>query len=179
MCYLKRSIYLGFIISVFSSLIILHAQQQPQQDERSQQLYNEYSQITATLQQTQEEALQDDEVVEIQNELEQKIKVAMIEENPKVEQKFEKRDNLIDDFRVAQQEGDQEKLASIQEQYHLLTQEIKTVEDKVNEKPEIKKESQKFEEKVIEKMEEINPDVPDLMTKLTQLKEEIQNLDQN
>ena len=102
----------------------------------------------------------------------------MIEDDPELESTIEKRNSLIDEFETAQENGNQEKIDSIKTEFTEVSQKLQPVQKKLMQKEEFKSDAQEIETAVKNKMEEINPDTPDLITQLNELGSKLQQMQQ-
>lgn len=151
-------------------------QQQPQNE--AQQLYMEYNQLNQQLQQLQQQAMADEQIAQQGEALDEKITDAMVEKNPKIQETLDKRDELINNYQAAQQSGDQEKIQQLNQEFQAVSQKIQTEQQQVMSNPELKSDVEAFQETVMNKMEEINPEVPQLMNRMQEIRAQLSAMEQ-
>ncbi len=144
-------------------------QQQPQQQSQAQQLYMEYQQLQQQLQQLQQQAMSEGKLAEQGEALDAKITDAMLENNPDIQSSLDKRDDIIAQFQQAQQSGDQTKIQQLNQKYQTVNQKIQAEQQKVMGQPEIKEDVDDYQKKVMSKMEELNPDVQQMMDRMREI----------
>ncbi|MCZ7602971.1 MAG: hypothetical protein M5R37_08885 [Melioribacteraceae bacterium] len=91
---------------------------------------------------------------------------------------MDKRDNIISQYQAAEQSGDQQKMQSLGQEFQSVSQIIQTEQQKVIQQPEIGSHLQEFETLVMQKMEAINPETPQLLSKLEQLRNKLMTMQQ-
>lgn len=153
-------------------------QQMPQQQNPAQQLYMEYQQLSQQLQQIQQQAMQTEPLATEGEQLDQKITDAMVENNPEIQTSLDKRENLISQYQTAQQAGDQAKLQQLQQEFQQVNQKIQSVQQQVMAQPELKADVEAYQEKVMTKMEEINPEVPQMLTRMETIGQQLSQMQQ-
>lgn len=169
----NRFLYVTIIVMVFATTI--YSQKQQQMDE-GQQIYMQYSLLNQQLQELQQQALSDDKIAEQGQALNDKINSIVISNHPDAEQLMSQRNQIIEDFQKAQETENQEKQVELQGQYQEVNQKIELYQNEVVQQPEIQAEVMKFEQVVMNKMEELNPDVEEMINRLQDLRTKLEAL---
>lgn len=169
----KRLLYATVIVMMFATTI--YSQEQQQMDE-GQQLYLQYSLLNQQLQELQQQALSDDKIAEQGQALNDKINSIVISNHPDAEQLMSQRNQIIEDFQKAQETENQEKQMELQGQYQEVNQKIELYQNEVVQQPEIQAEVMNFEQVVMNKMEELNPDVEEMINRLQDLRTKLEAL---
>lgn len=176
--FLKKRNIISIIMILCFSTIFAQGQLQQGQPSEAQLLYQEYAQLNQQIQQLQQQAMNDENVAQKGEALEKEITDAMLQNNPEIQKSLDKRDNIISQYQSAEQSGDQEKMQSLGQDFQSVTQIIQTEQQKVIQQPEIGLHLQEFETLVMQKMESINPETPQLMAKLEQLRNKLMTMQQ-
>lgn len=169
----KRLLYATVIVMMFATTI--YSQEQQQMDE-GQQLYLQYSLLNQQLQELQQQALSDDKIAEQGQALNDRINSIVISNHPDAEQLMSQRNQIIEDFQKAQETENQEKQMELQGQYQEVNQKIELYQNEVVQQPEIQAEVMNFEQVVMNKMEELNPDVEEMINRLQDLRTKLEAL---
>ena len=173
----KRNIVLIGMILCYSTFFAQGQMQQGPSSE-AQLLFQEYNQLNQQIQQLQQQAMNDEKISQKGEALEKEINKAMLKNNPEIKKSLDKRDNIISQYQSAEQSGDQQKMQSLGQEFQSVSQIIQTEQQKVIQEPEIGSQLQEFETLVMQKMESINPETPQLMAKLEQLKNKLMTMQQ-
>ncbi len=173
MLFKNRLFYVIVIVMMFSTII--YSQSQQQMDE-GQQLYLQYSLLNQQLQELQQQALSDDKIAEQGQALNDKINSIVKSNHADAEQLMSQRDQIIDDFQKAKDAGNQEKQMELQGEYKEVNQKIELYQNEVVQQPEIQSEVMNFEQVVLNKMKELNPDVETMINRLQNLRSELEAL---
>lgn len=153
--------------------------QSPQQlPPEVQQLYQEYAQLNQQLQQLQQQAMQDEKIASKGEALDKKIREAMIANNPDIKATLDKRDEIMEKYQTAQQAGDQNTLMQLQQSFQGISQTIKSEQQKVLQQPELQSDMQEFQTMVRNKMEEINPNTSQIISRLQDIQTKIMTMQQ-
>lgn len=169
----KRLLYATVIVMMFATTI--YSQKQQQLDE-GQQIYMQYSLLNQQLQELQQQALSDDKIAEQGQALNDKINSIVISNHPDAEQLMSQRNQIIEDFQKAQETENQEKQMELQGQYQKVNQKIELYQNEVVQQPEIQAEVMNFEQVVMNKMEELNPNVEEMINRLQDLRTKLEAL---
>jgi maltodextrin utilization protein YvdJ len=169
----KRLLYATVIVMMFATTI--YSQKQQQMDE-GQQIYMQYSLLNQQLQELQQQALSDDKIAEQGQALNDKINSIVISNHPDAEQLMSQRNQIIEDFQKAQETENQEKQMELQGQYQKVNQKIELYQNEVVQQPEIQAEVMNFEQVVMNKMEELNPNVEEMINRLQDLRTKLEAL---
>jgi len=161
------------IVMMFSTII--YSQSQQQMDE-GQQLYLQYSLLNQQLQELQQQALSDNKIAEQGQALNDKINSIVKSNHADAEQLMSQRDQIIDDFQKAKDAGNQEKQMELQGEYKEVNQKIELYQNEVVQQPEIQSEVMNFEQVVLNKMKELNPDVETMINRLQNLRSQLEAL---
>lgn len=174
MMYFKRVFGIVTLILFVTVSVFAQSQQQPQSE--GQQLYQEYIQINQQVQQIQQQAMADEDIQNMTQEFSDKLEAAIVEENPELQSAVDKKNELIDQFEKAQQAGDQEQLQQISQDYEAVNQELQPAQQQIMQQEEFRTEAQEIETAVMAKMEEINPETPQLLAKMNELRTKLQQM---
>lgn len=145
------------------------------QAQSQEELFEEYNQLNQQLQQIQQQALADEEIASMSEELSNKIEAAMIKENPDLESDISRRNELVEEFDKSINSASEEELESIRNEYAEINQKIQPVQQQMIEKEEFLAQVQSIEQAMVDKMEEINPETPQLMKRLNELVAKLQS----
>jgi uncharacterized coiled-coil DUF342 family protein len=173
MLFKNRLFYVIVIVMMFSTII--YSQSQQQMDE-GQQLYLQYSLLNQQLQELQQQALSDNKIAEQGQALNDKINSIVKSNHADAEQLMSQRDQIIDDFQKAKDAGNQEKQMELQGEYKEVNQKIELYQNEVVQQPEIQSEVMNFEQVVLNKMKELNPDVETMINRLQNLRSQLEAL---
>lgn len=164
---------------LFSALVLvvpagLVAQQQgaidpAQLPPEAQEMITELQQIQATLQPIHQEAMQHPEIQAAQQELGAEIQSAMVEVDPETPERMARLQALMQEGQAAQQEEDRAKLNEIAAEAQVIEQQLQAAEAAAIQKPEIAPKVEAFQEDLLEKMVEINPETETLIERAREL----------
>jgi len=171
MFYKKIIKILGLFTFAFFSLTF--AQDDQNSNKELKEEYIEYQLISQKLMSIQQQALSDSEIAKQSTTFGKKLDSAMVEETPSIKQKLEKRDEIIDNFQEAQENGNQDKILKLQEDYKSISGELQVHQQNALQDENLRKEGEELNEKVIQKMTDIEPDVPKLFSRLKVLGEKL------
>lgn len=139
-----------------------------------EEMFEEYNQLNQQLQQIQQQALADKEIASLSEQFSTKLEAAMIKENPEIESAISRRNELVEKFDKSVNSATDEELESIRNEYTEVNQKIQPVQEQMMQKEEFQAEVQNIEQAMVNKMEEINPETPQLMKRLNELVAELQ-----
>ena len=162
----------GLIIFVFAAATFAQGNQDTTKN--LQQIYMEYQQINQKLQSVQQQAMADSEIAEKSRKFSDKLDSAMVKENPSDKGKLEKRNEIINNFQEAQKTGDKEKMMKLQQDYKSVSQELMVHQQKVMENEKLQKEGKELNNVLVQKMTQIDPEVPNLIGRLELLGKKLQ-----
>lgn len=145
-----------------------------QQEDEKEKLYKEYQQITQRLQNVQEQALSDAKIAEQSENFSEKVDQEMIRQNPAVRPKIDRRNSIVDEFERARSTGNESEMYRLQQEFQVITQDLKTHQQKAMENEQLREEGEELEKALLEKMKEIDPEVPNLVARLETLGNQIQ-----
>jgi hypothetical protein len=183
----KMLLVIGILL-LFSISVSAQENQQEQQDQNNQDQQNqnpdqekvdEYNQITQRLRTVQQQALSDIEIAKKTNEFSAKVDSEMVRQDPLAHEKLEQRNDIVDNYEAAEKTGDSAKMEEIRRKFQSLSQELIALQQKALQKDELRQEGEKLEKAVLDKMTDIDPEVPKLIARLETLGSELQNYDQN
>ncbi|RJP58457.1 MAG: hypothetical protein QY331_01225 [Melioribacteraceae bacterium] len=176
--FLKKRNIISMIMILCLSTIFAQGQMQQDQSSEAQLLFQEYNQLNQQIQQLQQQAMNDENIAQKGEALDKEITDAMVKNNPEIKKSLDKRDNIISQYQAAEQSGDQQKMQSLGQEFQSVSQIIQTEQQKVIQQPEIGSHLQEFETLVMQKMEAINPETPQLLSKLEQLRNKLMTMQQ-
>jgi uncharacterized coiled-coil DUF342 family protein len=136
----------------------------------------QYSLLNQQLQELQQQALSDNKIAEQGQALNDKINSIVKSNHADAEQLMSQRDQIIDDFQKAKDAGNQEKQMELQGEYKEVNQKIELYQNEVVQQPEIQSEVMNFEQVVLNKMKELNPDVETMINRLQNLRSQLEAL---
>lgn len=169
----KKFIYTLIIASVLINLTF--AQSNPKQE--AAKLFPKYSLLNQQLEEIHKEALQDEEIARQGQALNNKVFNLMIRTYPEAQDLVEQKAEIEEQFKQEQEAGsDKEKLLELKQQYQNVEKKIEQYRSQIAQRPEIKAESEAFEKKVLAKMREINPETPKMISKVKELKAQMDKL---
>ncbi len=163
---------LGLVL--FISAAGIFAQGSQDTTKNLQKVYMEYQQITQRLQSIQQQALADSEIAERGKNFSKKLDSAMVKANPEVKEKIEKRDNIINNFEDAQQKGDKETMLRLQQDFKSISQDLQVNQQKVMENEKLREEGKELNDALVQRMTNIDPEVPQLIARLEVLGKQLQ-----
>jgi DNA repair exonuclease SbcCD ATPase subunit len=148
----------------------LNGQNNEQQSEELVKLHEEYNRINQRLQEVQELALSDINLAKKSNNFMDNLESKMIDEYPSVEQKLERRDEVVNLYEEAQENGNENRVRELQKEYQELTAELQQHQNKLlEEDSEIREEAAELEEALMAKMVNLDPEVPKLVERMNEL----------
>lgn len=135
------------------------------QGEEFQKLYSEYMEIEQRLQLIQQQAFEDGDVANHAEEYSSYMDKKLRDMDTRAGELIDQREQTIDLIQAAQQEGDFETLQGLQEGYQQINQELTPYLQQAMADPEVQEKRVEFEEVLIGKMEEIDPETISLFKK--------------
>jgi len=168
----KRSACLGLFLFFF---VISISPQDSGIDESKK--IEEYNLINQRLNIVQQQALSDDEILKKSDEFTEKLETEMIKKSPSVKEKLEHRNDIISDYEEAREMNDEKRMADLQHEFKLLSEEILLHQIDALQNADLKAEGDKLEAAVLNKMEQIDPEVPQLIARLETLENELQEIE--
>ncbi|MEX2581865.1 MAG: hypothetical protein WD766_01200 [Gemmatimonadota bacterium] len=139
----------------------------------AQSLLADLQAVESRLVSVQQAALEDSELQEAQNELGEKIQLAMAEIDPSVPQNLERLANLSAEAEAAQAEQDQERMMEIVAEAQQIEQALQGAQTEAIQIPEIAAQVSGFEAEVEAKMLELDPETDALIQRMTELNERL------
>lgn len=161
-----KKIFLIVCLSLPS--ISLYAQ--PNQLKKPSKLQIEYLEVVKKLESLQKIAQQDPQLKKEGEELKADMTKVMIKNDPSVENLIAERNKIERQFEEAEKQNDRNKMMQLQNTYRELTDQIVEHQNKVLMKSPFLERAKAINEKVLKKMEEIDPSTPQLIEKLENLK---------
>ncbi len=146
------------------------------QDEEFQQLYQEYMELNQRLQQIQQQALQDENVAEHAEEYSAFVDEKLREIDPRAGDLVEQREETIDLIQAAQAEGDFESIQELQQGYEQISQQLQPYMQQAMADEEVQERRNEFEEILVGKMEEIDPETVPLFNRMAELSEKLDRM---
>ncbi|MGE5795827.1 MAG: hypothetical protein ACM34N_03540 [Ignavibacteria bacterium] len=143
------------------------------QDTEESQKIQEYNLISQRLSIVQQQALADDEIVKKSDAFAKKLESEMIKKNPEVKEKLEHRNSIISDYDNASKMNDEKKMLDLEEEFKTLSGEILIHQMEAMQNSELRDEGDKLEAAVLGKMQEIDPEVPQLIARLESLEKQL------
>lgn len=151
-------------------LITISIIAQTSQLKKPSKLQIEYLEVVKKLDSIQKIAQQDPQLMKEGEELKADMTEVMIKNDPSVENLIAERNQVEMQFAEAEKQNDRNKMVQLQETYKKLTDRIVEHQNKVLEDPSFNERAKTINEKVLKKMEEIDPSTPQLIEKLKELK---------
>jgi hypothetical protein len=136
---------------------------------------HEYNQISQRLSIVQQQALADEDIMKKSDAFTEKLESEMIKKNPGVKEKLEHRNEIMIDYEDARKMNDERKMQDLEEEFKALSGEILVRQMEAMQNSELKEEGNKLESAVMDKMKEIDPEVPRLIARLERLENQLQN----
>lgn len=151
------------ILTVFSTGII--GQNQPnnptstptKQDKKIQELNMEYGEIKQKLQNIQNQALQNEKLLNESLDITKKIDKTIIANHPKVKEKVQKRASIREEYEEKVKEGDPNVLQKLQGEFQQISQDLVPYDKEAAQDEKIMKMRSRFQAKMIEEMVNIEP----------------------
>ncbi|MGE5810691.1 MAG: hypothetical protein ACM339_04270 [Ignavibacteria bacterium] len=143
------------------------------QDTEESQKIQEYNLISQRLSIVQQQALADDEIVKKSDAFAKKLESEMIKKNPEVKEKLEHRNSIISDYDNASKMNDEKKMLDLEEEFKTLSGEILIHQMEAMQNSELRDEGDKLEAAVLGKMQELDPEVPQLIARLESLEKQL------
>ncbi|HET55528.1 MAG TPA: hypothetical protein ENN33_09975 [Ignavibacteria bacterium] len=140
-------------------------------------LVKEYSDLYKKIDAIQKEAMSDPELIEAGEKLRNKMTDLMIKKDPSVKKLLEDRENIETQVE-ANPTMDQESLKKLHAEYQELTKKLVEHQHSVMEQPDIKAEAERIDEKVRQRMNQINPETPKLIERMKVLQEKLEAVKQ-
>lgn len=144
---------------------------QQQMDPEAMALMGEAQQIQQQLAPIQEEAMQDEALSTQLESLQQQVETAMREENSEL---FDQMEQLQEDYTAAQEDGDQERAQEVGTELQGLSMELNALQSSVLEQPELAGQIEEFEAAQRARMIEIDPEAGELMDRMDEIFEELE-----
>lgn len=165
---LKRPVSLGIFLFFF----VISASAQDSELGGSKKI-EEYNLISQRLNIVQQQALADDEIVKKSDAFTKKLESEMIKKNPGVREKLEHRNSIISDYDNARKMNDEKKMLDLEEEFKTLSGEILIHQMEAMQNLELRDEGDKLEAAVLGKMQELDPEVPQLIARLESLEKQL------
>lgn len=140
-------------------------------------LVKEYSDLYKKIQSIQKEAMSDPELIEAGENLRNKMTDLMIKKDPSVKKLLEEREKIESQV-DANPNMDQETLKKLHAEYQELTKKLQKHQHAVMEQADIKAEAERIDEKVKQRMNQINPETPKLIERMKVLQEKLESVKQ-
>lgn len=169
----------GGIIALAAAALLTHApahaQTQTQQlPDSIRELVEEFQQKQARLQEVQVRALEgSEELQQEQAELGEKVEAAMAEIDPGYEQRIERLEEIRVEAQEAQAGEDQEAISSLVTEAQELQARIVETRDQALEREAIQTDISDFQEKLLEEMIRLDPEVETVVERLEELAERL------
>lgn len=146
------------------------------QGEDFQKLYSEYMETEQRLQMIQQQAFEDDNVAKHAEEYSSFMDKKLREMDTRAGELIDQREETIDLIQAAQQEGDFETLQGLQGGYQQINQELTPYLQQAMADPEVQEKRFEFEQVLIGKMEDIDPETLSLFEKMEELTQKLESL---
>lgn len=135
----------------------------------AQELIGELQQLQTRLQPIQQEALQDPEIQAAQQALGAEIQEAMAEADPSTPEKMQRLQELMVQAQAAQAEQDAAAMNEIVTEARALEQELQAAQAAAIESPELAPRVEAFEDRLLERMVEVDPEAESLLDRVQEL----------
>lgn len=144
------------------------------------QVYQEYREISQRLQELQLAALSDLEIAKQAEEFSKNLERAMIEEDSSIIEKLNRKDDIVDQYENTEKQGNETEMLKLQQEFNHITQDLLVHQRNVLEKNnEIKEEGENLEKALFEKMKQLDPEVPVLISRLESLGNQIRGYEED
>lgn len=143
---------------------------QPPQLKQPSKLQIEYLEVVKKLDSLQKIAQQDPQLKKEGEELKADMTEEMIKNDPSVEKLIAERNKIERQFGEAEKQNDRNKMVQLQKTYRELTDQIVEHQNEVLMQSPFLERAKAINENVLKKMEEIDPNTPQLIEKLKDLK---------
>lgn len=129
----------------------------------------EAMQIQMRLMQTQQQALQDPELQAAQETVTEELLAAMEQADPTLAEKSERAEAMQAEIHAAQQAEDQARLQELAGEAQQLEMAFATAQQQAMQDPELQASMGAFQDRMVAKMTEIDPETPQLIARLEQI----------
>ncbi len=134
----------------------------------------EYQQVEARLGQLQVQVIQEDaELQTRRSAIDEMVLAAMVEINPESQAHIDRLSELSEEATVAQQAQDNESMQSIMNEAMTIRSALDAAQSEAILREDVRSEIQSFEEVLMEKVVEIDPEARDLVIRLEELAAEL------
>lgn len=135
-----------------------------------QELVDEFQEKQARLQELQAQAIQEsEELQQGQAELQEKVETAMTEIDPQFEERIERMEEIRAEAAEAQAAEDQEAMTSLVTEAQQLQASMAQTQDQALGRDDIQAEISEFQDKLLEEMVRLDPDVETVIERLEEL----------
>lgn len=142
----------------------------------AQQAIVELQQLQAQLQPIQAEAMADPEIQSEQQELGTQIQTAMAEADPSVPQHMARLQELASDAEAAQAGDDQARMSEILQEAQVIETQLQQAQQQALQRPEIAPRVEAFQQKLEERMLEVDPNAGALIERMDELQTQLMAL---
>lgn len=152
--------------------------QDPTEQEEREKMIKEYQAISERLMDLQKQALSDIGIAKQAEDFSQKLEKAIIKGDSSLLNKINRREEIIEQFEAADKNDNSTEIIILQQEYQEITQDLMVHQQKALESNiDLKEEGEQLEGALFEKMKELDPEVPQLISRLESLGNQIQGLD--
>lgn len=150
------------------------AQTRPNKLPANSQLQVEYMSLVKKLDKLQKMVMKDSNLIKEGNALREEIGERMLKNDPSVKNLMEERESIKKKFDEAESQNNREQMVSLQQIYKDITDKIMVHQHEALKDPDLKAKADALDEKVKQKMAEIDPNTPQLIQQAKELKEKLQ-----
>ena len=162
----------SFITAVLISCTITYSQST---EETPENLFQQYMMVYQQVQQIQQQALSDENITSMTDAFTTKVEAEMIKKNPDMQPLLDKKNELIAAYDETEKAGDKEQLEKIEAEFRPVAQQLMAAQQEILEQDEFKAEAEKIDMALQKKMEEINPQIQQLISNMNELKSQIES----
>lgn len=174
---LVGNVLMAAVLTLFAAAPALAQQPaQPQMSDSAQALMMEMQQVQQKLAQIQQKALEQSPALQQQREsLKQTVEDAMREDNPQIDQKLDRMQELRSDLQAAQQAEDGQQVQQLMTEARQIQQEVQQAQAQAMEREDIAEELDAFQDRMIEEMKKVDPETEQLLARMEELAAALQS----
>lgn len=165
---------IAFLLAFAATPLAVNAQQQTQPPPEVQEWLQEVDQIQRQLQPVQQQALQDETIMQEQQRAADAVRAAMIRLDPTVEAGIDRLEAIMQEAQQAQATGDQQKIVALTQEAQQLQPQLAQAQAQALADPAVETQLAAFQKQLRDKMVEIDPDARPLLDRLAQLEERLE-----
>lgn len=147
--------------------------------EKVKTLESKFVEVVEKIQAVEDKALQDEEVASAKDTFEETLAEQILKEKPELEEALKKRDKYqeyLEGARNGKSLPEDVDMDEVYSEYNDIQRKVMPVEREIMAEDEMKSLHQEYQEKLVAKMKEIEPEIMDLVNQQNELREKYQQL---